>query len=194
MKPLPLHRVLRSWLLSDGSLSRRLAHAFGHFEVQVLRQGTARASAEELRLLRLHGQGRTRLARCHVREVVLWGDGRALVHARSVLPAVQARLAWRALQGLGTRPLADLLFGPHAAHCTRLGAHHAVPLQARRQGQRLGWARPPLWGRRSVFMRRGVPLLITEWFAPIVCDHPPGARSTRGQPRNNRLPHSPHSR
>lgn len=190
MRPLPLDRALRSWLVSDGSLSRRLASAFGHFKVQVLRQGTAPAFADELQLLRRHGQGRARLARCHVREVVLWGDGRALVHARSVLPAVQARLAWRALQGLGPRPLADLLFGPHAARCTRLGAHQAVPLQARRQGQRLGWTRPPLWGRRSVFMRRGVPLLITEWFAPTVCDHPPGARRTRGKLRNTPSPRS----
>ena len=180
VRPLPLDRVLRRWLVSDGSLSRNLALAFGQFEVQVLCQGTAPATPQEQRLLHLHGRNRPHLARCHVREVVLWGGGQALVHARSVLPAVQARLAWSALRGLGSRPLADLLFGPHAAPCTRLGAHRQVPLHARRQGQRLGWARSPLWGRRSVFTRRGVPLLVTEWFAPTVCGHAPG---THGKPR-----------
>lgn len=183
MKALPLDRTLRAWLLSDGSLSRRLAQAFGGFRVQLLSQGTAPATAEELRVLRRHGTGRCRLQRCHVREVVLWGDGQPLVHARSVLPAVQARLTWRAVRGLGQRPLADLLFGLRAAHCDRLGGRQASPLQARRQGHRLGWSAHPLWCRRSVFTRRGVPLLVTEWFAPATCDRTPGARTARGQPR-----------
>lgn len=184
MKALPLDRALRAWLLSDGSLSRRLAQAFGGFRVQLLDQGTAPATAEELRVLRRHGSGRCRLQRCHVREVVLWGDGQPLVHARSVLPAVQARLTWRAVRGLGQRPLADLLFGLRAAHCDRLGGQQASPLQARRLGHRLGWSAHPLWCRRSVFTRRGVPLLVTEWFAPAVRDRTPNIDTARGQPRH----------
>ena len=184
VRSLPLDRILRSWLQSDGSLSRRLAHAFGHFQVQVLRQGTAPTTREERQLLHHHSKHPLRLQRCHVREVVLWGDGRALVHARSVLPSVQAKLAWRALRGLGQRPLADLLFGPQAAHCMRLGAHRNTPLQARRLGARLQWAHHPLWSRRSIFTRQGVPLLVTECFAPAVCERAPGPRSTRGKLRN----------
>ena len=195
MRALPLDRALRAWLQSDGSLSRRLSLSFGGFEVQVLGQGTAPATNDELVLLRQQGVSGARVQRCHVREVVLWGDGRPLVHARSVLPAVHARLTWRAVRGLGQRPLADLLFGLRAAHCTRLGARCMVPLQARRLGGRLGWADHPLWSRRSVFTRRGVPLLITEWFAPAVRDHTPGlnastststSTSTRGKRRNSR--------
>ncbi len=185
MKSLPLDRALRGWLLSDGSLSRRLSRCFGGFRVQVLSQGTAAATADELQVLRKHGGG-VRDQRCHVREVVLWGNGRPLVHARSVLPAVQAQLTWRAVRGLGQRPLADLLFGPRAAHCTRLGSLCMAPLQARRLGGRLGWADHPLWCRRSVFTRRGVPLLVTEWFAPAVRDHAPGPNATRGKLRNSR--------
>ncbi|OYT98093.1 MAG: chorismate--pyruvate lyase [Burkholderiales bacterium PBB1] len=183
MKALPLDRALRAWLLSDGSLSRRLAQTFGGFRVQLLGQGTAPATAEELRVLRRHGTGRCRLQRCHVREVVLWGDGQPLVHARSVLPAVQARLTWRAVRGLGHRPLADLLFGLRAAHCDRLGGQSTAPLLARRLAHRLGWSTHPLWCRRSVFTRRGVPLLVTEWFAPATRDRAPGTCTMRGQPR-----------
>lgn len=183
MKTLPLDRALRAWLLSDGSLSRRLAQAFGAFRVELLGQGTAPATAEELRVLRRHGAGHCRVQRCHVREVVLWGNGRPLVHARSVLPAVQARLTWRAVRGLGQRPLADLLFGLRAARCDRLGGQPAAPLQARRLGQRLGWSAHPLWCRRSVFTRRGVPLLVTEWFAPATLDRAPGTGTAHGQPR-----------
>ena len=184
MRSLPLDRALRAWLSSDGSLSRRLSLSFGGFRVQLLDQGTAPATDDELRVLRQHGGG-ARVQRCHVREVVLWGDGRPLVHARSVLPAVQARLTWRAVRGLGQRPLADLLFGLRAAHCARLGCLGMAPLQARRLGSRLGWTDHPLWCRRSVFTRRGVPLLVTEWFAPAVRDHAPGPNATRGKLRNS---------
>ena len=187
MRSLPFDRTLRAWLLSDGSLSRRLSLSFGGFKVQVLGQGTAPATDDELRVLRQHGNGSARVQRCHVREVVLWGDGRPLVHARSVLPAVQTGLTWRAVRGLGQRPLADLLFGLRAAHCARLGSLALVPLQARRLGSRLGWADHPLWCRRSVFTRRGVPLLVTEWFAPAVRDQAPGPNATpRGKLRNSR--------
>lgn len=186
VRALPLDRALRAWLQSDGSLSRRLSQSFGGFKVQLLGQGTASATKEELHLLRQHGVGSCRLQRCHVREVVLWGDGRPLVHARSVLPAVQARLTWRALRGLGQRPLADLLFGLNAANCARLGSRRMVPLQARQLGARLGWQEPPLWCRRSVFTRRGVPLLVTEWFAPAVRDHAPGINTCPGKLRSVR--------
>lgn len=183
VRSLPLDRALRAWLLSDGSLSRRLSLSFGNFKVQVLDQGTAPATADELQVLRRHGVASARVQRCHVRAVVLWVDGQPLVHARSVLPSVQARLTWRAVRGLGQRPLADLLFGLHAAHCTRLGAQRLAPVQARRLGERLGWEDHPLWCRRSVFTRRGVPLLVTEWFAPAVRDHAPGPNANRGKLR-----------
>jgi chorismate--pyruvate lyase len=175
----PIDRKLAAWLRSDGSLSRRLSGVFGRFEVQVLSQGTAAATADELRVLRGAGR-RRRVQRCHVREVILWADGQPLVHARSVLSAVQARLTWRALRGLGSRPLADLLFGAHAARCERLGHAPMQPWQAHRLAQRLagvigrGWCAGPLWSRRSVFFRRGVPLLVTEWFSPAVRQRSPG--------------------
>lgn len=182
----PVDRALRAWLQSDGSLSRRLAQAFGRFEVQVLAQGAAPAHADELRVLRRAGRARPSWPRCHVREVMLWGDGQPLVYARTVLPAVQSQLAWRALRGLGCRPLADLLFGLRAAHCTRLGSVRMAPLHARRLGQDLGWTGSPLWCRRSVFTRRGMPLLITEWFAPTVRERPAGPNGLRGKLRESR--------
>lgn len=186
MRSLPVDRALRAWLQCGGSLSRCLAGAFGRFEVQVLKQGAAPARVDELQALRRAGRPGARVLRCHVREVLLWGDGQALVYARTVLPAVQSVLTWRALRGLGRRPLADLLFGLRAAHCTRLGSGRMAPLRARRLGVRLSWSDPPLWYRRSVFTRRGVPLLITEWFAPAVRGRAPDATRARGKVRASR--------
>jgi chorismate--pyruvate lyase len=181
----PVDRALRAWLESSGSLSGRLARAFGRFEVQVLKQGCAPARSDERAVLKRAGRFRLSVPRCHVREVVLWGDGQPLVYARSVLPAVQSRLTWRAVRGLGTRPLADLLFGLRAAHCTRLGSACTSPMRARRLRERLGWARAPLWHRRSVFTRRGMPLLVTEWFGAQVCQRAPGPAGRRGKLRDS---------
>ncbi len=149
-------------------------------------QGTGPARADELCALRRASRARINASRCHVREVMLWGDGQPLVYARSVLPAVQARLTWRAVRGLGSRPLADLLFGLQAAQCTRLGSERMAPTSARRLGERIGWTGLPLWYRRSVFTRRGMPLLVTEWFAPQVCQRASAFAAGRGKLRESR--------
>jgi chorismate lyase len=181
LKPRPVDRALRAWLRCGGSLSQQLLQAFGRFEVQLLRQGPGALRPDELKALRQANGRAVRTRRCHVREVVLWADGQPLVVARSVLPAVQAGLAWAALRGLGNRPLADLLFGLRAARCDRLGCGHLPPLLARRQVARLALVAAPCWFRRSVFTRRGVPLLVTECFVPGVRARFPAATRCRSQ-------------
>jgi chorismate--pyruvate lyase len=184
LKPEPLDRRLRAWLHSSGSLSRRIAAAFAGFEVQRTRQRSGPARPDEARLLGTR--------RVHLREVVLWAEGRPLVVARSVLPAVQSRLAWRAVRGLGTRPLADLLFGERAVHRRTLGLVHCPRAGAgvlRRQlagtAAAADWAGRGAWGRRAVFTHFGVPLLLTEWFSPALAERKPGPREAgrvRGRP------------
>lgn len=182
----------------------------------MLSQGTAPVALGVREQLRRAAGRPLRIGRCHVREVVLWAGAEPLVHARSVLPAVQAGLAWRALRGLGTRPLADLLFGLRAVPARRLGTERLRPWHARRLegrlqsrcahafasaprtaigpvGDRQGalqapavshrmWHGRPAWCRHTAFLRRGVPLLITEWFAPGVAVHAP-IKSARGARR-----------
>lgn len=172
--PRPSGRCLRAWLASDGSLSRRLDAAFGGFRVEVIAQGVAPARLDEWRAL-----GRPASRRMHVREVVLHAGGRPRVVARSALPAVQARMTWRAVRGLGTRPLAQLLFaprpvGPLAVQRRALGPlRRALSLHV---DEALGRApaRRAVWGRRALFVRAGVPLLLTEWFLPAATERSPG--------------------
>ena len=52
----------------------------------------------------------------HVREVVLLIDGRPAVWARSVTPLSAVKGPWQAMKGLGTRPLAELLFAHRRVH------------------------------------------------------------------------------
>lgn len=178
--PLPSSRRLRAWLQIDGSLSARLDAAGGPLAVRVLRQGPVRLDPAEARLL-----GCLPGAAAHGREVVLLADGRPVVFARSVLQAVHARGAWQALKGLGTRSLADLLFGTPRLTRSRFefarfapGSPWAIAVHRRwRQATGDDWGRREVWARSSVFLRRGAPLLVTECFAPAVLSLPAPRRA-----------------
>ena len=164
---------LRRWLQASGSLSARLAATGQTFSVQVLSQGRQPLTRDEACAL---GLGARRVG--YAREVVLRVDGQALVFARSVTGHADSLGAWRSVRGLGSRPLADVLF-------RRSGILRA-PLaynQLRRQSllQRrvarswqattgVALAHPALPARRSVFTRRGAALLVMEVFAaPANC-------------------------
>lgn len=100
-----------------------------------------------------------------IREVWLQDGEQPLVFARSVLPRSSLRGAWRGLGRLGARPLGAALFAD--AHVVR------SPLAYRKLHPRhaiLGnvLLQKPLWARRSVFMREGRAILVTEVFLPAV--------------------------
>lgn len=160
---------LRRWVGAGGSLSAWLARAGQTFSVQVLRQGRQRLRADEAEALGLPG------VRCgYGREVVLRVDGIAVVFARSVTVFGASLGPWRAIRGLGTRPLADVLF-KRAAAIARAPLQFAVlrPCSRLRSEVGLAWesavglppGRRALPARRSVFTRRGAPLLVMEVFA-----------------------------
>jgi chorismate--pyruvate lyase len=172
-------RAARRWLEATGSLTARL-RGLGPVTVEKLRQGHQALRPSERRLLGIpHG---------HVREVLLRVDGQPAVWARSVTPVGATRGAWRALRGLGNRPLAELLFADRSVHraplCARRLDRHAPGMAAmhRQWAKALiaaGLAPPmpsadsaghaaPTWMRWSVFHRRGQPLLVQEAFAPWV--------------------------
>jgi chorismate--pyruvate lyase len=169
--PLPPSRRLAAWLCIDGSLSARLEAAAGRLQVRVLRQGPVRLLPSEAARL-----GCPAGAGAHGREVLLLADGAPVVFARSVLQAVHARGTWKAVRGLGTHSLADLLFGRPATPRSAFefarfapGSAVAVRVQRRwREATGLDWGRREVWARCSVFARRGAPLLVTECFAPAI--------------------------
>ena len=162
---------MSAWLEIDGSLSARLASVSGKLTVRVLRQGAVRLQPAEAERLRCPAG-----AAAHGREVILLADGVPVVYARSVLQAVHARGTWKAIRGLGSRALADLLFGLPAPHRSSFEFARFAPgsgLSAtvhRRWRDATGteWGRREVWARCSVFTRRGAPLLVTECFAPAI--------------------------
>jgi chorismate--pyruvate lyase len=133
------------------------------------RQTLARTSVDERALL-----GASARELVITREVFLYCAGTPVVFAHSVVRREGLRGPWRWLGNLGARPLGAALFSdPRVARTPlvfrAIGAHHPL---FRSAAVRL--AAPPraLWARRSIFLRKGVPLLVTEVFLPGVLELP----------------------
>jgi len=100
-----------------------------------------------------------------VREVQLHDAGRALVHARTVIPAWGEGNPWYELQVLGQRPLGELLFGlPGLVREPFVFALTRRPSADEGRREVLG-CRPT---RRALYVRAGARLLLTEAFEPGV--------------------------
>lgn len=159
---------LRDWLQAPGSLSRRLARLGERFEVQVLRQCAAPLRKHERLAL---GQPHYGLAL--VREVILRVDGEPLVWARSAVHQHTTRGPWKALRGLGSQPLAHMLYDDprirrSALQPRRLSRYGVTRRQLARQWEvATGDAPSPqmLWSRNSVFSCRGADLRVMEVFS-----------------------------
>lgn len=158
----------RAWVGAGGSLTAWLMATGGVFRVEVLRQGRQRLHPAESRALNLP-TGRPGYAR----EVLLRLDDQAVVFARSVTAHAASLGPWRSLRGLGTRPLADILFKRMPARRAPLAFARLSPASALRRDVVKTWRRAAgapvrsgaLPARRSVFMRAGAPLLVMEVFA-----------------------------
>lgn len=171
----------KRWVGAAGSLSARLAGSGQCFGVQVLSQGLQPLHADEA-----HALGLRRSRAGYVREVLLRVDDVAVVFARSATQHPHSQGPWRSIRGLGTRPLADVLFRQHAVTRSALqfaSLHSASP---RRREVARAWqgatgaalASRTLPARRSVFMRGAAPLLVMEVFA--AAQAPWGWPTTKG--------------
>lgn len=165
--PAPPHAGVlpRAWLRRGDALTGHLRQ-YGPVRVRVHREAAVPADADEAAALGLPPG-----ARVWMRIITLLMDGQAVVLARSVTPWRHRQATWRAMRSLGTLPLASILY--HDPEVTRSGlASRALPPRHRlaRLAAQLGLvgagSAQALLARRSVFVRRGAPLLIAECFLP----------------------------
>lgn len=157
--------AMRRWLSARGSLTARIASRFDGFNLLRLSQKLVVPHADERRAL-----GLKRGRRAVVREVVLRGGAIPLVFAHSVAAPASLRGAWRGLSRLGARPLAEMLFADPLVtrmpiEYRRLDRRHALFRKAIAAADRPATF---LWARRSVFLKRRAPLLVTEVFLPAI--------------------------
>jgi chorismate--pyruvate lyase len=152
---------LADWLLHTGSLTERLQALTNKFEVKVLGQATIDADpSEQVTLPDYHKH------QWQIREVILYGDGKPWVFARSVLPEHLCKTTWATLgnQPLGQRIFNDNKFVRSEFVITQLDSNPIAgidmlspsPINPNIQ----------LWGRRSAFKIEGWNLLVAEVFLP----------------------------
>ena len=156
----------RKWLLDRGSLTDRVRSRCPGMRVELVLQAPRRTARDERRVA---GGGR-RLAL--VREVFLSCGRARVVFAHSVTRLAHLRGAWRGLARLGARPLGAALFADPRVRrrplkFCKLGAGHELHARAcAAAGRRL----PALWARRSLFILRKSPILVTEIFLPGILE------------------------
>lgn len=161
---LPLSsRQYRRWLIEKGSLTARLQQRYADFYVQPVRVRYQRPTFEEAALLHMAANDRAQ-----IREVLLYGDGRPVVFAHSVLPRKSLRGEWRGLGRLGNKPLGAVLFASPEVKRTplsykKLTANHALYQQAMRY---LAGKPEYLWARRSIFSLNCASIMVVEVFLP----------------------------
>jgi len=153
--------ALHPWLTSRGSLTARLIAHVDRFNLVRLLQCAQLPNVDERRELGLRDR---ELA--IVREVLLRDGDTPLVFAHSIVSRRDLRGAWRGLSRLGGRPLAEMLFHDSAVvrlpmEYRKIDARHPL---FRRAKEATGLTENSVWARRSVFLKRGRPLLVTEVF------------------------------
>lgn len=155
----------RGWLTYRGSLTWRITARAKDFRVERLTQKLRFPNEDEYRAL-----GRPTHKRALVREVILHAGGKPVVLAHSIAARRDLFGVWRPLRGLGTRPLAEMLFNdPLVARApleyVRIDFRHPLWKRAKRTLRR---DLPALWARRSLFRKHGRPLMVTEVFLPEI--------------------------
>lgn len=153
----------RSWLTESGSLTARLQQNYPDFFVKPVSVSYVKPSAEETSLLHVPGN-----ATAQIREVFLYGNGKPVVFAHSVLPRKSLQGEWRDLGRLGNKPLGATLFANPKVRRTpltykKLSAQHALYQAATNNII----AKPSyIWARRSVFSLNCASIMVVEVFLP----------------------------
>ena len=166
-----LSAAQKDWLTRDGSLTAHL-RALGEVAVSVTREGVALPWADESAALGLAPR-----APVWVREVMLLVDGVPFVAAHSVTPRAASVGVWQATRRLRTRPLAELLYSDSSVERSalvsrRVSERHPLYRLAAREIHAEAYTATrsvvprTLLARRSVFVRLGAPLMVTECMLP----------------------------
>lgn len=158
--------ALQEWLLTTDSLTQKLqARCGGGFHLEILQHGKVRPQLNERRLLQMPDT-----AWALRREVVLCCDDTPLVFARTVIPVGTLRGAGLRLSRLGRKPLGEVLFRDHSVQRSQWQLTHLAqdhPLFADLTLPEKP-SKSAIWGRRSVFLYDGEPLLVGEMFLPAI--------------------------
>ena len=156
----PVPSALRDILFDHGSLTARLKqHHHNSFFVRVLQHYWGEPTRSEQLFLN------SRDSRVSIREVLLFGSGKPVVFARSVLPESSLTGDNQALLDLGSKPLGEYIFNqPDLVR----GPIEVAEIPATQFNPYLdfNYRQEPAWARRSLFHLNGKPISVCEVFLP----------------------------
>ena len=163
------HRIeddILSWLVDEGSLTKRLKqHCPENFSVDVLGMEWVKPDKSEASLLGIPATQKVLLRQVHLK----CGDD-LCVYARSVIPLQTLSGPHRCLRNLGDKPLGEYLFASPSLVRSRIEWAQLTPSShvyrtALPQQQEGG---DNIWGRRPLFFIDKRPLLVSEFFLPVL--------------------------
>jgi len=156
---------LGEWLLYSASFMKNLQQYDVSPRIKVLRQRWQLPTLQEKKALNM-----TTRAYALIREVLIYSEGKKWMYARTVFPHQTLTGQQRCLARLKTRSLGSVLFkdptlerDPFDVTCLLpdMPFHRFVTQQANMTAE-------AIWGRRSRFVLRGKPLLLSEFFLPDI--------------------------
>lgn len=166
-KGINLPENLKGWLLDPNSLTARLKSHCQQFRVELLGQHIEPCQENEAVSLIPAGE------QVLVREVLLFCDDKPHVFARSLLPLSSLTGDEQALANLGTQSLGQVLFNNpslkrQAIEVALFDKDSAVAkMTAQLANSSISATGDDnLWGRRSIFVLEGKPLMVAEVFLP----------------------------
>jgi len=152
-------------MTDEGSLTQRLKnYCPNRFTVRVLDEQWTRPDHSEAKLLHIPRSQKVLLRQVHL----LCGD-QLCVYARSVIPLVTLQGKHRRLLYLGNKPLGEYLFSSPNLERSRIewgqllpgSSLYAVAMDNHSSDR-------SVWGRRSLFYIDKKPLLVSEFFLPVL--------------------------
>lgn len=166
IRPLPAFTAgQKDWLTRGGSLTAHL-RKLGAVTVDVTRETVSQPWRDESSALNI-----TPRTPVWTREVVLNVEGVPFVAAHSIVPLDVSSGVWQAIRRLRTRPLAELLYSDSSVWRSPLTSRRITardPLYALAAAQVHRETPHAFLARRSVFVRKSAPLMVTECFLPAL--------------------------
>jgi len=151
---------VQSWTYESGSLTQRLRNFYGDgVAVKILLQRWHTPFLSERRLLRLP-ENQYSLTR----EILLHANGKPLILARTIIPAVTVKVAKRNLSKLGNRPLGEIIFSYPKLERIAMDVTLIEPSTWTQSAIAEVDINQPIWGRRTVYAIAHKQMLVSEVF------------------------------
>jgi len=150
---------VHDWLFNTGSLTEKLQALATNFSVELIgQQPVSPQTGVALYIDEISALPDCQSFAWQVREVVLYGDGKPWVFARSILPDNLCNTAWSTL---GNQPLGQRIFNDNSFVRSDfvISQLNYNPINPASDAQ-------TLWARRSMFSIQQYNLLVAEVFLP----------------------------